>query len=506
MKHTSTQISLHSVKNILGDQSQLSLFADQANEFSNEYNIALNGTIDRLGVDLTDMESRVMEAILRGFSEARYHENLESMERESICNEKFAGKIPPAYRDVPRIPFLKITQAQILEWCGVGRNCIATKTRVVQALRDLGSKQYCFYYDRLVYDKDGLPVKDKNKKWVKEEIYTVDTLFTIKEVRNQDRLVHYEIFPSVIFLDQRESYFMFVPFNWREEVCELVGQKKASSYTFRFLLYLRYQHELFRRRKQSAPYILKRSKEEVAIAIKMPESVYRRKAGRMDAILSSAYEVALKLGYLSDYKRGESEIFVLNDKKFFSAHEIEMGHSEKHVVAIAEECVDLFNFFHNTRKSVDPHHKIPLPSDVDGYRQLQEFRSLLTERTSEEIKTIVAWSSKQKYWSSHTTMPKDLIKNFEKLVAEFKTSSATLSKEERIERNKSYVLGIVGHYEGRALNKTGVRVDVLSKEVQIVCGTNVLVIPLEKPRFQEEFAAATKQWNIHELLYGPRAL
>ena len=54
----------------------------------------------------------------------------------------------------------------------------------------------------------------------------------------------YEIIPNPIFLDQRETYCMLIPSNWRDEVQTLVGKKKTSFYTFMFLVFLRYAFEL----------------------------------------------------------------------------------------------------------------------------------------------------------------------------------------------------------------------------------------------------------------------
>jgi len=85
-----------------------------------------------------------------------------------------------------------------------------------------------------------------------ESVVAVDTLLTIKEVRHKDsgKLDYYEAVPSTLFLDQREGYFLLIPFGWREEVRSLVGQRRASVYTFRFLLFLRYQFEMKRRSKK----------------------------------------------------------------------------------------------------------------------------------------------------------------------------------------------------------------------------------------------------------------
>merc|ERR1712060_347156 len=116
------------------------------------------------------------------------------------------------------------SQSELLEWAGINKQSIASWSRAVEAIQELGRKQYCFYYDRLVLDQEGTPIKEKNNRWAKEEVFSVDTLFSIKEVREKESgsLKYYEIMPSSIFLDQRESYFMFIPLNWREEVKKLV--------------------------------------------------------------------------------------------------------------------------------------------------------------------------------------------------------------------------------------------------------------------------------------------
>jgi hypothetical protein len=59
-----TQIGLHSIKNILGNHSQTDLFSEHHLDFCEEYNLKLEGTIDRFGIDLTEVQSRIVEGIL----------------------------------------------------------------------------------------------------------------------------------------------------------------------------------------------------------------------------------------------------------------------------------------------------------------------------------------------------------------------------------------------------------------------------------------------------------
>ncbi|MGK5593758.1 MAG: hypothetical protein ACSNEK_00170 [Parachlamydiaceae bacterium] len=341
VSNKATQIGLHSVRNMLGENAQYDLFSNHDIEFASEFKFKLSGKIDRFGIDLTEMQSRIMEGILRGFSETRYQGNIKPKPVEWVQNERFSGgKLPDTYKNIIELPCLKASLTQILDWSGINKNGISYWARAVESIQELGVKQFCFYYDRLVFDDRGNPQKESNGRWKKEEVIAVDTLFTIKEIREESsgELKYYEITPSSIFLDQRDSYFMLIPYGWREEVKALVGSKKASSYTFRFLLYLRYQYELMRRStKIKSPYQIKHSPEEIAIATKMPESIYKRKKQRMNEILSDAFLVAKQLGYLTDYERKDYiDVLTLNNNKYFNPKDVEVnkvldsiGHSDK---------------------------------------------------------------------------------------------------------------------------------------------------------------------------------
>src|ERR1700733_5571518 len=265
-----TQIGLHSVKNLLGHEEQLTLFSEhKTTAFAEEYGITIDREMSKYGIDLTDIQQRIVEGILHGFTRTKYEGNVAPDDKHEHGKEKYpSGKLPPSYKYVQKLPRLRATQAEILNWAGVNRKSAGDVQEALGALKHLGIYQYCFYYTRLSFNENGEPQKDKHGDWIKEEVMGVDTLFTITEVRDERTkiLKFYEIIPSSLFMDQRESYFMLIPYNWREEVRKIVGQRKASSYTFRFLLFLRYQFELKRRSpKEKKPYVIKWSSEEIGI-------------------------------------------------------------------------------------------------------------------------------------------------------------------------------------------------------------------------------------------------
>lgn len=468
-KLKATQLGLHSVKNILGAHQQTDLFSEHHKDFCEEYGIKLEGTIDRFGVDLTEIQSRIMEGILYGFSKTAYKGNIDPTSRDQLVSQKFSGKIPESYKYIHEIPKVRVTQSELLEWAGINKSSIASWSRAVEAIQELGKKQYCFYYDRLALDESGNPIRDKKNKWLKEEVISVDTLFSIKEIRDKSSgtLKYYEIMPSAVFLDQRESYFMFIPLNWRDEVKALVGNKKASSYTFRFLLFLRYQYELKRRSKGlNPPYKIKWSPEEIAMAIKMPQSVYLRKKKRASEILEDAYIVAKRLGYLTDYERvGHIDILTLNDKKYFNSRNLSINPTdvlEENPENLLPSAKSLFSLFYEQKRKLDPHHEIP--EGLVKEKQIQLFQNLLRKRQLEDIERLIVWTTTQKYWCSRISTPSKLVHNFSEAWSEMVVGS-DWGKDQLAQKNKLFSSNFIKKIKNKPEN---IEIYAAHKYVEIV--------------------------------------
>lgn len=420
-----TVIGLNSVKNLLGHEYQLNLFDDDyVQSFSKTYGVKVQEKIDRFGIDLTDIQARMMEGVLRGFTLTNYKGNMAPIEKANLIQDKYAfGDLPSTYKYVNKIPCLKATQSQILKWAGINVNSIAEKERALEALKHLATAQYCFYYDRLALDKNGKPEKGTDGKWKQEEVMAIDTLFVIKEIRNKPNgnLEYYEIIPSPIFLDQRESNFMLIPYNWREEVRAVVGSRKASSYTFRFLLFLRYQYELMRRShpEEAKSFKIVRNWEEVAIAIKMPESVYKRKKERALKILDDACFVAKELGYLLDYSReGALVSLILNEQKYYSSEINSYEEGQKKIIhQFSINAHQLWDFFQEEKQKNDPKHKI---SESLKSAHLREFENLLQAWPKEEIMKVISWGLRLKLWHSRLSSPAKLRQNISAAIEEMK--------------------------------------------------------------------------------------
>jgi hypothetical protein len=317
-KHT--KMAIHAISQFYGDNKQLSLFSDEKiDAFSKATGLNLANRPTNYGVVLNQAQRKVFEGILQAFTDKNYKGDRE-IDKATYSSKIYPiDKIAGAYSNVEKIPVVTLTQSEIIKLSGHDRTQ-GDKVDVLEAITFLATKQFCFYWVRLKTEK-GKPVKDKNGDYVKEEVMEVGSLFRIKTVRTTDgELQYYEIHPSAPLLDQVSNYFLLVPNDWREEVKEITG-KRASSYTYELLLWLRLQYEQIRRfnkgggkARKDKPFKLSKSWEEVAIALKMPETMYKANRKRASTIIQEAYSVAIKLGYLIKVENnGATDILYLNE-------------------------------------------------------------------------------------------------------------------------------------------------------------------------------------------------
>ena len=332
-KHT--KIAIHTVSQFYGDNKQLSLFSDEKiDSFKDATGLNLTNRPTNYGVVLNQAQRKVFEGILKAFTDTNYKGD-EQKDKATALREVYSdtetsaktlvkGENAP-YRNIDTIPVVKLTQAQIIELSGYDLKSQrqGDKQDVIEALSFLATNQFCFYWIRLKTE-NGKPVKDKSGDYVKEEVMEVGTLLRIKTVRDQTGLLqYYEIHPSAPLLDQVNNYFLLVPNNWRDEVKQLTG-KRASSYTYELLLWLRLQYEQIRRynkgggkSRKPKPFKISKSWEDVAIALKMPETMYKANRKRASKIIQEAYSVAIKLGYLVRVEdNGATDILYLNESYY----------------------------------------------------------------------------------------------------------------------------------------------------------------------------------------------
>lgn len=329
------QIAMHAVKQFYGHNKILTLFTDEkVDAFSDATGLNLTNRPTNYGVVLNQAQSRVFEGILQAFTYTNYKGN-EQRNKKTALGEVYSDTIVSAqilvkgdnapYKNIDTIPVVKLTQADIIELSGYDLKAQkqSDKQHVTEALSFLSTNQFCFYWIRLKTE-NGKPVKDKKGDYVKEEVMEVGTLLRIKTIKDETGVLqYYEIQPSAPLLDQVNNYFLLVPNNWRDEVKQLTG-KRASSYTYELLLWLRLQYEQIRqynkgggKNRKTKNFKISESWEDVAIALKMPESMYKRNRDRSYKIIQEAYSVAIKLGYLIKVENnGATDILYLNEEYY----------------------------------------------------------------------------------------------------------------------------------------------------------------------------------------------
>ena len=330
-KSKETKIAMHGVNQFFGDNKTPTLFSDENIEsFSKATGLNLTNRPTNYGVVLNQAQEKVLFGLLKAFSDTNYKGD-ELQDKAKALGDVYAGttasketlliKENAPYKNIDAIPVVKLTQAEIIKLSGHHRTQ-GDKVDVIEALNFLATEQFCFYWLRTKTDNKGSIIKDKNGDYLKEEVMEVGTLFRVKYVKEQgtDKLDYYEISPTATLLDQVNNHFLLVPNNWREEVKQITGNR-ASSYTYKLLLWLRREFEQIRRynkgggkKRKPKPFKITISWEEMAVALKMPKSMYKANRKRAIKIIQDAYFVAQELGYLVKVEdNGATDTLYLNE-------------------------------------------------------------------------------------------------------------------------------------------------------------------------------------------------
>jgi hypothetical protein len=326
-----TKMGINMVKQSFGDNAPKEYsksVPEIVEEYAQKTGMDIYSEIHDFGFVLNEAQRRVLDAIVRVLSLTGYKGHRQfgiSQFLDEICGYKqetckaLVKEEQSPYHDIEEIPALKLTQSELIQLAGYELTH-GDKVDVKEALKFLRSQQFCFYWQRLKMNK-GKPVKNKNGDYVKLEIMLVDTLFKVFEVREEEgenkRLLYYVIMPTAALLDQIHNYFLLVPYRWEDEI-KKIAKKKAYRYDYVFLLWLRLKFEEIRcyhkKPGENNPFVLNKTFLDIALALKMPESIYKRKIKIALQIIEDAITIALRLGYLTKVEmNGEEYNLYLNE-------------------------------------------------------------------------------------------------------------------------------------------------------------------------------------------------
>ena len=291
--------------------------------------LKIKDPIPNYGIDLTQIQIQVMGGLLRLLTNTNYEGNLPPITREDALKYYPAissvDELPKMMKYVKMIPVMKVGKRELVRASGMDYDNQGDVERAIDALKHLGNTQFRFCYTRASLDRKGNPEMDpKTRNYLKEDVQGVDTLFDVQTVTDNvtKEFKYYQVSPSAMLLDQKEKYFMLVPFGWEKEVKAALKGKKMSNYLLLFLLYLRYRFEHDRRQDRKRgqrvkPFVIRIKWMTLCKVLRMPEKVYDRQRARALKLLDDSYQMAVGLGYLLSFNRDEdTDTLVLNDAKF----------------------------------------------------------------------------------------------------------------------------------------------------------------------------------------------
>lgn len=478
IKEKALPMSMHALKNILGNANHSKLLHDGK--------VVPQEGITQLGIDLSDMELKIVEGILKAFAETQNKGNIPPMSIEEIQRGYVGDVLPKTFDNIKQLPRIRLTQKKLFSFAGIKDNSIASKQRAVEALLNISQKKYQIYYNRLAQNELGKPTRNKFGQWEKEFVVGVGTLFNIYHIFSEKskQLRYYEIHPNPAFLDQIENYFVLIPYEWREEVKRLAGGKRISLSIYLFLLYLRYQYEIRRRGNWSGlNNKLSENWCKIAQAIRVSEIDLEEHKGRARATLIRAYELAKTLGYIVDYEISDSvDILTFNTHKYLPSPK------KINQQMTTDDICEMFNFFYQERKKTDCDCEIP--SEGRKNPQILAIGNILKNYSKQTFQDVVVWGLRHPYWCKKISSPNRLKYHFNSVLDAMNFQENVMPIEEK---HKLYANNLAKSAHNLDPN---IRLEVLSSKVEIVNGVHSYVISYKKRNFIFELTEILKQLNF----------
>lgn len=471
-------MSMHALKNILGNVNHSKLLQDGK--------VVPHDGITQLGIDLSDMELKIVEGILKAFAETQNKGNLPPMSIEEIQQGYLGEDLPKTFDNIKQLPRIHLTQKKLFALAGIKENSIADKQRAVEALLNISQKKYQIYYSRLAQNELGKPTKNKFGQWEKEFVVGVGTLFNIYHVFSEKtkQLRYYEIHPNPAFLDQIENYFVLIPYEWRKEVKRIAGGKKISLSMYLFLLYLRYQYEIRRRKKCSdLNNQLSENWWKIAQAIRVSDLDEHKSRARTTLI--RAYELAKSLGYLVDYEVGQQiDVLTFNTQKYLPACK-----SDQQQLTV-DDMSEMFNYFYFEKRKIDPSCEIP--TERKKTPQMLAISNILKFYSKQTFYDVVRWGLNNPQWFDKIETPNRLKYRFKDVLNDMKR--VVNESQDKVEQsNKEYAEEISKTVSNK---KHNIKLEILNSKIEVGDGVYSQVLLYTDANFKDRLILLLKRWGF----------
>lgn len=337
---------------------------------------------DKIGFNITNQAERdVLFGVLKLMTDSDYRGEFQ-VPTSQVLNKEFEGRERPvkaqtegfqvasgthiggAYENIESVPFVRISQANLITAIGYNPDSQSDRERVAQAVLTLATKMNFLMWTRFKRNDKGKVVKDRNKRTKFEIVSTFSPVLNVNFVSEQEEgrglvLRYYEISLSPILLDEvtREygsiggGYFLLIPENYNSEIQG--AYKKLFPYRSRispiiqalcFYLRLIVQERQNRERnpfnkfnRERNPYLrtgiqteLRVGHQDLCRRLNISENSLRTQKSRIYQNIEDGIRVAQEIGYIHtashDVLSGEY-IFDLNLDYYPSQEDIseEMG-------------------------------------------------------------------------------------------------------------------------------------------------------------------------------------
>ena len=287
-----------------------------------------------IGIENTLAQNKALHAIQTLLSKTNYKGNMPGTNITSPDNAwTFQGFLPA----------LRLTIPEYLDAYGVAKKDKGRgyaeynsneRKEALQALKALHDKRYLITYSRFngSYNKQGKPLFDavrtvrpliqiiEGYKDLTEQ--EVDKLHTPSGLK-ADKITHLAIEPSVVLVDQIESYFAMKPANLYQEIQLTFGRVDKKLPLFIELLTATAAERTRKKEGLTFEYLL----ETLAYKLRLGYLLETRQHKRLRKQLVKYMDQAKTLGYLEAYSieqgiGGEKALLKLNENKFYRTQDL----------------------------------------------------------------------------------------------------------------------------------------------------------------------------------------
>jgi len=443
-----TKIGIHAASNLIGRPTQFLMDMQQKAKPTNKVS---RQQTEESKVSLTETEFKVLEGILSTLTSNNYYNMIAPANiDELIQNKEVSDEELKNIDRLSKLPKLRANKEQIYTWGGAKKTSIAAREKAFKGFKTLSEKKFVFCYERAIFDDKGVLVRDKSGSLQKEIVSFTDTLFRVAYLKTLNTKREYiEIFPSPVFLDQIDKYFILFPNNWRDEVKLASKKSRVPTAAYRLLFSLRLQYE-FKRRSNST-FSIDWSLEKICQTLNIPKKYIKSKKKYLNDLLKDCYEIALACNYIDKYDMKELvHTLYLNENKYYNPNtsiKPLQKDAKSDLKNDAEKEFEIFNFYYSELSLVGI--KKQLPKGHLKTQTIKNLSNLVSQYDSQVIKEVIHWSLNHQFWCSKVTSLNLLSKNFPDIFLEMKNkkrpeNNLLIAKNliKQLHKNKKYSIDI----------------------------------------------------------------